>query len=102
VLNVVMPSVTNKPFMLSVFMLNVVILGVVMLNVVRATLGDCPILQLFFSPGQSRSCLIQCHYVNCCYGECRGTIPTVETKVCFRVKSLRWTNNQFYKTFLAP
>ncbi len=66
-LNVVMPSDTNKPFMLSVFMLNVVILGVVMLNVVA------PIL-----------------------------VIVLETKVCFRVKSLRWTNTQFYKTFLAP
>jgi hypothetical protein len=33
-LNVVMLSVTNKPFMPSVFMLNVVMLSVVMLNVV--------------------------------------------------------------------
>ncbi len=29
-----MPSVTNKPFMLSVFMLSVVMLSIVMLNVI--------------------------------------------------------------------
>ena len=33
-LNVVMLSVANKPFMLSVFMLNVVLLSVIILNVV--------------------------------------------------------------------
>jgi hypothetical protein len=33
-LNVVMLSVANKPFMLRVFMLNVIVLSVVMLNVV--------------------------------------------------------------------
>ncbi len=32
-LNVVMLSVANKPFMLSVFMLNIVMLSVIMLNV---------------------------------------------------------------------
>jgi hypothetical protein len=32
-LNVIMLSLANKPFMLSVFMLNVVMLSVVMLNV---------------------------------------------------------------------
>jgi hypothetical protein len=38
-LNVVILSVTNKPFMLSVFMLNVVMLSVVMLNVMAPSKG---------------------------------------------------------------
>jgi hypothetical protein len=36
--NVVMLSVANKPFMMSVFMLNVVMLSVIMLNVVAPSL----------------------------------------------------------------
>ncbi len=40
-LNVVMLSVANKPFMLSVFMLNVVMLSVIMLNVVAPSGPAC-------------------------------------------------------------